>query len=253
MQLSAVIITFNEERNIGRCLESLQGVVDEIVVIDSFSTDQTETICRSFGVRFETNPFNGHIQQKNHAMHQAKYDWVLSLDADEALTDELKRGIEAVKNSDGLDGFELSRLTNFCGQWIHHAGWYPDRKIRLWNRTKGEWGGQNPHDKVVMKAGTKVGRLDGDLLHYSFYTIEQHVQTIQKFSSIAAESAYKNGKRANLVVNILIGPWFTFIKKYFLQLGFLDGYYGWVISVNTAYSRFLKYIKLREIQQKHGK
>jgi len=169
------------------------------------------------------------------------------------LTDELKKGIEAVKGREGCDGYELSRLTNFCGQWIHHAGWYPDRKIRLWNRSMGEWGGQNPHDKVIMRKGAKIGRLQGDLLHYSFYTIEQHVQTIQKFSSIAAESAYKNGKRANFVVNILIGPWFTFFKKYFLQLGFLDGYFGLIISVNTAYSRFLKYIKLREIQQKHGK
>lgn len=253
MKISAVIITFNEEKNIGRCLGSLQGVVDEIVVIDSFSTDKTAEICAAYNVRFETNLFEGHIQQKNHAMRRATHEWVLSLDADEALTDELKKGIEAVKGNETFDGYELSRLTNFCGQWIHHAGWYPDRKVRLWNRTKGEWGGQNPHDKVIMKKGAKIGRLKGDLLHYSFYTIEQHVQTIQKFSTIAAESAYKNGKRANLVVNILIGPWFTFIKKYFLQLGFLDGYFGLVISVNTAYSRFLKYIKLREIQQKHGK
>jgi glycosyltransferase involved in cell wall biosynthesis len=253
MQISAVIITFNEEKNIRRCIESLLGVADEILVVDSFSTDQTEAICTELKVKFIQHPFEGHIQQKNYAMQQAAHDWVLSLDADEALTDELKRGIELARIQEGVDGFELNRLTNFCGQWIKHAGWYPDRKIRLWNRTKGCWGGQNPHDKVIMEKGSQLGRLTGDLLHYSFYSIEQHVQTIQKFSSIAAQSAYDNGKRTNFFVNILVGPAFTFFKKYFLQAGFLDGYFGFIISINTAYSRFLKYIKLREIETRNGR
>lgn len=252
MKISAVIITYNEEKNIGRCLESLHGMVDEILVVDSFSTDGTRGICESFGVRFVENPFEGHIQQKNFAMNLASNDWVLSLDADEALTPELRHEISSISTEELEMAFAVRRLTSFCGQWIKHCGWYPDKKIRLWNRNNGEWGGQNPHDKVLLKNNGRIRVLNGDMLHYSFYSIEQHVQTIQKFSSIAAQSAFDNGKRANLLVNILLGPAFTFFKKYFLQLGFLDGYYGLIISVNTAYSRYLKYIKLRELEQNNG-
>jgi glycosyltransferase involved in cell wall biosynthesis len=253
MKISAVVITYNEEKNILRCLESLMGVVDEILVVDSFSTDKTRKICESLKVRFVENAFEGHIQQKNFAMNLASNDWVLSLDADEALTLELREAISSMYSSEEGTAFAVKRLTSFCGQWIKHCGWYPDRKVRLWNRKFGKWGGQNPHDKVILEDGCQVKTLDGDLLHYSFYSIEQHVKTIQKFSSIAAQSAYDNGKRSSLVINILIGPAFTFFKKYILQLGFLDGYFGLIISVNTAYSRFLKYIKLREIEMKHGR
>lgn len=252
MKISVVIITFNEERNIGRCLESLQDVADEIVVVDSFSMDRTKAICDEYDVRFEEHKFEGHIQQKNYALSRAENDWVLSLDADEALTDELRVSISSVKSQEAFDGYELKRLTNFCGKWVRHCGWYPDKKIRLWDKNKGQWGGQNPHDKVVMKEGVKIGQLDGDLLHYSFYELSEHIAQIQKFSSIAAQAAFENGKRANLLTNIIIGPWYTFIKKFILQAGFLDGYTGFIISINTAYSKFLKYIKLREIQRRNG-
>lgn len=252
MKISAVIITYNEEKNILRCLESLQGIVDEVLVVDSFSNDGTKQICASMGVRFVENAFEGHIQQKNFAMNLASNEWVLSLDADEALTQELRSSISELAESDENTAYEFKRLTSFCGKWIKHCGWYPDKKVRLWNRKNGQWGGQNPHDKVVLKNSSKVIVLKGDLLHYSFYSIEQHVQTIQKFSSIAAQSAYDNGKCSNLTINIIIGPAFTFFKKYILQLGFLDGYFGLIISVNTSYSRFLKYIKLREIERKNG-
>jgi len=252
MKISVVIITFNEERNIGRCLESLGNVADEVIVVDSYSTDGTKEICEKHSVKFIEHVFEGHIQQKNYAMKLATHDWVLSLDADEALTDELRESIIKAKKSDNVDAWELKRLTNFCGKWIKHTGWYPDKKIRLWKKNIGEWGGQNPHDRVVLSDGVKVGQLSGDLLHYSFYTLSEHIQQIQKFSSIAAESAYANGKRANFLTNILIGPGFTFFKKYVLQAGFLDGYFGFVISVNTAYSKYLKYIKLRELQKSNG-
>ncbi len=250
MKVSAVIITFNEERNIDRCLSSLQGMVDEILVVDSYSEDRTAEICQLYGVRFEQHPFEGHIQQKNYAMQLAAHDWVLSLDADEALTPELADALmSARKGAVATTAFELKRLTNFCGKWIRHTGWYPDPKVRLWNRNHGQWGGQNPHDRVVLSDGVKVCRLSGDLVHYSFYTLEEHVAQIQKFSSIAARAAYDNGKRSHFLVHILLGPLFNFFKKYFLQAGFLDGYYGFVISYNTAYYKFLKYAKLREIQQ----
>jgi glycosyltransferase involved in cell wall biosynthesis len=254
MKLSAVIITFNEERNIGRCLNSLEGVADEILVVDSFSQDSTREICENAGVRFLTHPFEGHIEQKNYAMEMAAYDWVLSLDADEALDDTLKNSILEVKANPRHKAYRLNRLTYFCGQWIRYTGWYPDRKIRLWHRSVGAWGGQNPHDRVVLKSDIPLGQLKGDLLHFSFYTLSEHVAQIQKFSGIAAEAAYRNGKRASLFANIILGPFYTFFKKFILQRGFLDGYFGFVISINTAYSKFLKYIKLREIQKKkdHG-
>ena len=248
MKVSAVIITFNEERNINRCLKSIGNIADEIIVVDSFSTDLTRSICEVYNVRFVEHAFGGHIEQKNHAISLASNDWVLSLDADEALTEELKQSIQ-LANFESYDGFQLKRLTNFCGQWVRHTGWYPDKKIRLWNKSKGSWGGQNPHDRVEMDGGLRIGQLEGDLLHYSFYTLFEHVAQIQKFSSLAAEAAYKNGKRSSLVKNILIGPFYTFVKKYILQAGFLDGYFGFVISINTAYSKFLKYVKLREIQK----
>lgn len=248
-KISAVIITFNEERNIKRCLTSLQGVVDEIVVVDSFSKDKTREICESFSVRFIQNPFEGHIQQKNYALTQAENDWVLSLDADEALDSSLRESILNIKKDFSHKAYQCKRLTNFCGKWIRHTGWYPDKKIRLWNRQIGKWGGQNPHDRVVLHDGVEIGELNGDLLHYSFYAIAEHIAQIQKFSTIAAQSAYQNGKRAGLIKNIILGPFYTFFKKFILQKGFMDGYFGFVISINTAYSKFLKYIKLKEIQR----
>ncbi|MFI5135444.1 MAG: glycosyltransferase family 2 protein, partial [Chitinophagales bacterium] len=146
--ISAVIITFNEEKKIARCIDSLNGVADELVVVDSFSTDATVEICKAKSVRFIQHAFEGYIQQKNFAVTQATNDFILSLDADECLSEELRLSILAVKNDLKFDGYIMNRRTNFCGQWIHHSGWYPDRKLRLWNRNKGAWGGTDPHDKV---------------------------------------------------------------------------------------------------------
>lgn len=243
--LSAVIITYNEERNIERCLASLQGVADEVVVVDSFSTDRTEEICRRFNVRFICNTFEGHIEQKNFAAAQATYDYVLSLDADEALTDELRASVLAVKQNWTGDAYAMNRLTNYCGQWIRHCGWYPDTKTRLWNRTKGCWGGVNPHDKwELFDKKAPVAHLKGDLLHYSYYTISQHIKQIEYFSEIAAKAEARNGKKP-AVIKIMVGPLIKFIKVYWIKRGFLDGYYGYVICRLTAQATFIKYIKTR--------
>ncbi len=248
-RISAVIITFNEEKNIKRCLDSIIDIADEIVVVDSFSTDKTEEICVKYGVRFIKNKFDGHIQQKNFAIGQAKYSHILSLDADEALSEKLKKSVLEAKNNWLADAYEMNRITNYCGKWIKHCGWYPDIKLRLMDRTKGKWGGINPHDKYIMNNDAKIMKLRGDILHYSFYTIYQHMQTVNSFSEIAAQRKFAKGIKTNLLI-ILFKPIFEFLKMYFIRLGILDGFYGFIICVNSAHSTFLKQIKLRDMSKK---
>ena len=249
VKISGVIITFNEERNIERCILSIVDVADEILIVDSFSTDKTKEICEKLKVNFIENPFAGHIEQKNVAVQKAKYDIILSLDADEALTEAARTEIMKAKDNWVNDAYYINRLTNYCGKWIKHCGWYPDKKVRLFDRNKASWGGENPHDRVIVGEGTGIGYIKADMLHYSFPTIHDHAKTANHFSEIAAKEAIKKGKKVSLVVHILLNPWFTFIKKYFFQLGFLDGYHGFVICVLSAYSNFLKYTKIRMLSR----
>ena len=246
LKLTAVIITFNEEGNIGRCLESLQGIADDIVVVDSFSTDGTEEICRNYGVRFIKHVFKGHIEQKNWAISQAKYPHILSLDADEVLSEQLKRSILEVKEKWEYDGYYFNRLTNYCGKWIRHASWYPSRKLRLWDSRKGMWGGMNPHDHFILEKGSSRKYLEGDIFHYSYYSIQQHIEQLNRFSDIAAESFFEIGISASYF-NILFHPAWRFFRDYIIKLGFLDGFYGLVICLNSAHETFLKYSKLRQM------
>ncbi len=249
IKLSAVVITRNEEKNIARCLNSLEDVADEILVVDSFSTDGTAAICRQKGVDFVEHRFEGHIEQKNYAVSLAKHDYILSLDADEALSHTLRQSILALWDGQAHNGYAVNRLTNFCGRWIWHCGWYPDQKIRLWDRRTGRWGGVNPHDRVIMDDNCTLGHLRGDLLHYSYPTIKDHIAQMDHFSDIAAREAFRGGRKSNIVLDICLNPALTFLKKYILKTGFLDGYEGFVISVGSAYGKFLKYIKLRELEK----
>jgi|APSaa5957512622_1039677.scaffolds.fasta_scaffold25089_2 glycosyltransferase involved in cell wall biosynthesis len=249
IKLSAVIITFNEERNIGRCLTSLASIADEIVVVDSCSTDDTVEICRRFAnVRVTEQPFLGHVEQKNFALDQATNDYVLSLDADEALSEQLQKEILKVKQTSSLDGHYFNRRTNYCGQWVNHCGWYPDRKLRLFDRRKGRWGGDNPHDLVKMDDEFSGGHLAGDLLHYSYYTISDHIGQTDKFTTIAAASAYKKGVESSMF-KVVTRPCLKFIRDYLLKRGFLDGRRGFIICYINALSAFLKYAKLLELQK----
>ena len=244
--LSAVIITYNEEENIARCIRSLKEVSDQILVVDSYSEDRTVAIARSEGAEVLEHPFEGHIQQKNHAMEQARYDRILSLDADEALSPSAVRSILELKQGMEMDAYSFPRMTNYCGRWIRHCGWYPDRKLRLWDRRKGRWGGMNPHDRVIMQQGSRIADLDGDLLHYSFPTVWSHVETANKFSEIVAGELFRKGKRPNVLFHLILNPSFTFFKKYILQRGFQDGYYGFLVCVISSYYNFLKYAKGRQ-------
>ena len=249
LPLSAVIITKNEEKNIARCLESLLSIADEIVVVDSYSTDKTEEICLAYNARFIQHEFKGHIEQKNYAVSQAIYPHVISLDADEALDEEMQNSILEVKKNWQYDGYAMNRVTNYCGKWIWHGNWYPDTKLRLWDKSKGKWGGLNPHDKFIMNSRSRTKKLKGHLLHYSFYSIDDHIHKMDKLSSISAQTYHKKGKKAGWI-KIIMSPLFSFVKGYFFKAGFLSGYYGFVIAIIDAHFAFIKYIKLKELQKK---
>lgn len=247
MELSVVIITKNEERNIGRCLASVKGIADDIVVLDSFSTDRTEAIVKEHGGRFLQHAFDGHIEQKNRAITHAKYPWVLSLDADEALDERLAPSIKEVMTAPAADGYTMNRLTNYCGGWIRHGGWYPDTKLRLWDSRKGRWTGINPHDRYEMDTDARIGHLDGDILHYSYTSIDDHYRQVEYFTTIAAKAYADRGKGAPLVKR-LFSPVAKFLGDYLLRLGFLDGGRGFNIARISAYASWLKYQKLRALR-----
>ena len=243
--LSVVIITFNEERNIGHCLESVKAIADDIVVVDSFSTDRTEAIVKEHGARIIQHAFGGHIEQKNWAITQAAYPFILSLDADEALDDRLRNSIGVAKE-DYADGYTMNRLTNYCGKWIRHGGWYPDAKLRLWDSRKGRWTGTNPHDRYEMDASARIHHLNGDILHYSYYTVDDHYKQVEYFTTIAAKALAGKGKRADFI-KLWFSPLAKFIGSYFVQLGFLDGATGFTIARISAYATHLKYAKLKAL------
>ena len=245
--ISAVVITYNEEKNIERCLTSLLGVADEILVVDSFSTDRTREISERLGARFLEHPFDGHIQQKNYAWTQANCPYVLSLDADEALSEELIVSILSVKPSLDQDGYSFNRLTNYCGKWIWHSGWYPDVKIRLFRKGTGSWGGMNPHDKYLPYNLEKVQHLSGDLLHYTFYSVDEHREQVRKFTDISSRAMFEQGRRSNWF-RVVFSPMAKFLRNYVIHRGFLDGREGWLIATISGKATYLKYKKLLKLQ-----
>ncbi|MCQ2308366.1 MAG: glycosyltransferase family 2 protein [Bacteroidales bacterium] len=249
-KLSVIIITFNEERNIRRCIESVRDIADEIVVVDSMSTDSTEEICNTLGVRFFSQKWLGYSEQKNFANSLASNDWILSIDADEALSEELKKSITELKKRDFDEHnvFCLNRLTNYCGHWIRHCGWYPDRKIRIWNRNVGKWKGEI-HETIEFTTETKDNLLRGDMLHYSFNTPEDFEKQMTKFALMRGKHYFMKGRR-NAGLNIIFSPIYAFIKHYIFQLGFLDGADGLHICRITAKTTKLKYKTLKELTDK---
>ena len=248
IKLTVAIITYNEEKNIGRCISSVQSIADEILVLDSFSTDSTQEICRQLGVRFIQNKFVGFIEQKNFALDLATYDYVLSLDADEALSPELLEEIKNVKNNFIYDGYRFNRLTNYAGQWIYHCGWYPDSKLRLIKKNQAKWQGINPHDILKMDKNASEGFLKGNLYHYSYESITSHIFQTNKFTTIAAHAAYEKGIRSSLF-KIISRPILKFLRDYFFKLGLLDGRYGFIICCINSLSALLKYSKLYDLEQ----
>jgi glycosyltransferase involved in cell wall biosynthesis len=247
-RLSVVIITYNEQSNIGRCIDSVKKIADEIVVLDSFSTDNTVSIAREKGAVVTQQKFAGYIEQKNDALALASHPYVLSLDADEALDENLAQSIFTVKSKFTHQAYTMNRCTNYCGQFIRHGSWYPDKKLRLFDKRVARWGGVNPHDKVEVNAPYSSMHLQGDILHYSYKSLEEHVSQNNKFSTISAASLFQLGKRTNLI-KIIINPFWAFLQSYFLRAGFLDGFYGFVIAINIAHLTFLKHVKLYRLQK----
>lgn len=246
--LSVVIITFNEEKNIGRCIDSVLEVADEILVLDSNSTDKTTEIARQKGAIVYLQPFVGYVEQKNKALGMAKHNLVLSLDADEALDPVLRDSILAVKNNFMFRGYTMNRFNNYCGKFIRHGSWYPDTRMRLVDKSYVRWGGDNPHDTLSFISPQSKKHLKGDILHYSFISFEEHAAQNNKFSSISAGSLFKRGKKTTLL-KVAFNPFWAFLRSYLLRLGFLDGFYGFVIAVNIAHLTFLKHSKLYKMQK----
>lgn len=240
-KISACIISYNEERKIEDCLKSLLPVVDEIIVVDSLSTDDTIKIAEKYTDKIYHQEFIGHIEQKNLAISKASNDWILSLDCDERLTQELQQSIVAIKNNiEKSDAYKMPRKTFYIYRWLNHC-WYPDIKIRLFNKNTAKWGGTNPHDKIITQ-GNNIKLLKGDMLHYSFDSISDHLQTIDKFTEIGANQLVEKGKHVSVFSPFTHATW-TFIRLYIIRLGFLDGFAGIVVAVLSYMHVFTKYSK----------
>jgi len=249
ISLSVVIITFNEEKNLGRCLESVKEIADDIVVVDSFSTDRTPEIAKEYGVRFVQHAFEGHIEQKNWAIIQAKFPHILSLDADECCDKILIEEIRRVKANWSASGYYMNRLTNYCGHWVKYCGWYPDRKLRLWDSRLGTWSGFNPHDRFeIHKPNVNCPLIAGNILHYSYYNVEGHYKQVRYFSSISAKVLFDRGKKTS-IFQLLFSPVIKFLNVYFFRFGFLDGISGFQIAYISAFGAYLKYKKLNKLHK----
>lgn len=249
--LSVVIITFNEERNIARCLNSIEGLADEIIVVDSHSTDKTEEICRNFGVRFFSRDWEGYAAAKNFGNAKAQSNYILSLDADEALSEELRNAIRGEKERGFSGAYAFNRLTNYCGQWIKHSGWYPDRKTRIWPTNRATWEGELVHEVLKIEQ-MPVKILKGDLLHYSYYSQEEHEKQIEKYTDFSARKAYNRGAKSSYF-KIFYKTVFKFLRDYIFKLGFLDGSAGFTICRLSARAKYLKYAKLRKLNHEKAR
>ncbi len=242
MKISATIITCNEERNISRAIESLR-CCDEIIVLDSGSTDRTCELAANLGARVIENPWRGYAGQKNLASEKAANDWILSIDADEALSEALEAEIWQIKR-DGprYDAYTMPRLAQYLGRWILHSGWHPDRKIRLFNRRRAEWQGEFVHESV--KVHGTVGHLQANLLHFTCESLSEHLKTMDRYTTLAAEQMIAEKQPVTWARLLLDPPW-TFFQTYVLKAGFLDGMEGLIIANMAAMYNFVKFAKVR--------
>lgn len=248
MTISSAIITLNEERNIERCIRSLQSFSDEIIVLDSLSTDRTKEICESLGVQFVERAWEGYSASKNYLNSLAKSDYIFSIDADEAVSSELQSTILKLKKNQTSCLYSVNRLTNYCGKWIKHSGWYPDIKTRLFPKDACSWTGEFVHEELSCSGTMETVLLDGHLEHYSYYDYKDHRARADKYSALTAQKFHAQGKKANILKPYLSALG-RFISMYFLKLGFLDGWMGFKIAQISAQSNVFKYKELRRLNQ----
>ncbi|PWH85562.1 glycosyltransferase family 2 protein [Brumimicrobium oceani] len=250
-KITSTIITFNEERNIARCIDALIPISDEIIVLDSFSTDRTIEICKSKDVRIEQREWKGYSNAKNHLNQLANHEYIFSVDADEAPDDILQNAISNIKE-EGLTGvYEVNRLTNYCGRWIKHSGWYPDVKTRIFPKSISQWEGVYVHEELVVKGNPIAKNLDGHLLHYSYYSQKEHRERADKYSELTALKMYEKGKRVG-PMKPYISAFGRFVAMFFIKKGFLDGKAGFTIARISALSNIYKYKELRRLQHENN-
>lgn len=245
-ELTATVITFDEEDNIRECLESLAWV-KEIVVVDSGSRDRTIQICRAYTDKVFINPWPGHLEQKNYAVSLASHDWILSIDADERVPAELRQAIERELAAPRHDGYSIARRNYFLGRWMRHGGWHPDRVLRLFDRRKGRFGGVNPHDRVVIRDGS-VGFIDSYLNHYTYRDFSQYIRKQDWYTQISAGEMVERGRRPGSVTGteLVLRSLVKFLQAYVLKRGFLDGFQGLIAAIGASYFNFFKYAKIWE-------
>lgn len=244
LKISATLVTLNEQNNLARAIESLR-CCDEIIVVDSGSGDRTVEIAERLGARVITSEWQGYAAQKNFAAQQAAHDWILSLDADEALSEALEAEIWEIKRSGPqADAYTIPRLAQYMGRWILHSGWHPDRKIRLYDRRKARWVGEYVHESV--KVDGRLAHLKSNLLHYTCDSLSQHLKTIDRYTTLAAQELVAQRRPVSLWELVLSPPW-AFFKTYFLDRGFQDGFEGLVIACMAAVYVFVKYAKARSM------
>ncbi|MEM7307786.1 MAG: glycosyltransferase family 2 protein [Planctomycetota bacterium] len=248
-RLTACIIALNEADRLGDCLASV-AFCDEVVVVDSGSTDGTQELARQAGARVLERPFDGFGPQKNFAVAQASHDWVLCLDADERISDGLRARVEELRDAGfpGGTGWEVPRLSNYLGTWVRY-GWYPDLQLRLYDRRRGSWGGNPPHEKVAYEG--PVERLEGDLLHFPYRSFEEHLGTIDRYTTVMAENLHARGRRSG-TLDIVLRPPARFLRFYVQKRGFLLGWRGLLLAYLAAHYVRLKYAKLRLLDEAAG-
>jgi glycosyltransferase involved in cell wall biosynthesis len=248
VRISAVLITFNEEAAIEAALRSLSGIVDEIVVVDSFSGDRTVKLARAFTDKVVTRKWTNYSDQKNFADGLASHPWILSLDADERISDGLRTEILALRSDEpSCAGFSMPRLVFYLGRWIRHCGWYPDRKVRLFRKDAARWEGEYVHEKLAVSG--EVRAFKNPIHHFTYRNIGDHLARIDKFADLGAQKLYAQGKKCRWP-HLLLFPFGRFLKAYILKRGFLDGFAGIIVSVLNGYSIFVRYAKLGEIWKK---
>jgi glycosyltransferase involved in cell wall biosynthesis len=242
IKISATIVTLNEEKNVARAIESVR-CCEEILIVDSGSTDRTRTLAAQRGARVLPHTWPGYAAQKNWAAAQADNDWILSIDADEALSEELEAELLTLKKIGmAADGYSMPRLVQYLGKWIRHSGWYPDRKVRLYDRRKGRWVGEYVHETV--RVDGQVTALRSNLLHFTCDSLSAHMKTLDRYTTLAAQEVIAKGK-ARPAYRLAVDPAWTFVRTYLLQRGFLDGFEGFTIAYMAALYTFLKYAKAR--------